>query len=180
MRPLLFAVSALTAFAFCVTLWLPVPAVAQTDPLARSEINHLRELIQSNDKRYEQRFDAQEKAVGAALAAQKELSAQALANSKEAITKADVSTEKRFEAVNEFRSTLRDQQNTFMTRKEAEASMAELTRQVRDLQARVDKAEGQGSGAWNLWVLIGGGVVLLVGVLGILIRFMTLGKKDAL
>lgn len=44
--------------------------------------------------------------------------ASALASSKEAVTKAESATEKRFDSVNEFRATLTDQASRFVTRKE--------------------------------------------------------------
>lgn len=53
-------------------------------------------VIQEKEKRYEQRFIAQQ----------------------EAVLKAEAATEKRFESVNEFRDTLKDQQITFATKVE--------------------------------------------------------------
>lgn len=53
----------------------------------------------------ERRFNDQAKAIDAALAA-----------AEKAVTKAEVSTEKRFDSVNEFRQTLSDQAASFMTR----------------------------------------------------------------
>ena len=52
--------------------------------------------MDERDRRYEQRFRAQE----------------------EAVSKAEHSTEKRLEGMNEFRSQLKDQQATFVTRAE--------------------------------------------------------------
>ena len=134
----------------------------QADPIARAEIAHVRELLIAADRRYEQRFDAQEKAVGAALSA-----------AKEAVIKAEGATEKRFEGVNEFRRALADQQTTFMTRKETDQQLSEMTRQLRELQMRLDKAEGVGTGAWNLWVLIGGALLLIAAVIGVVLRMMS-------
>lgn len=74
----------------------------------RSKAEDTRIAVQ--EKANDQRFEAQEKAVGAALAA-----------AKEAVAKAETAAEKRFDAVNEFRSTLKDQQATLMPRTEVVA-----------------------------------------------------------
>jgi hypothetical protein len=58
----------------------------------------------------ERRFADQQDAVGAALRA-----------AEKATDKADAASEKRFEGVNEFRETLKDQQSTFITRTEVYA-----------------------------------------------------------
>jgi len=81
--------------------------------------SHLWELIGNNDKRYEQRFVAQEQAVN-----------NALTSAKEAVAKAENATEKRFDAVNEFRAQLADQARDFMPRKEAEIQIATLMDKV--------------------------------------------------
>jgi hypothetical protein len=64
-------------------------------------------LLADRDLRYQQRFDAQSKAIQDALTA-----------AEKAVVKAEVATEKRFEGVNEFRQTLSDQAANFISRKE--------------------------------------------------------------
>ncbi len=86
-----------------VLLLLTTAAVSEELSLSQLKI-----VIDERDRQYGQRFDAQEKAVAAALAA-----------AKEAVTKAEVAAEKRFDSVNEFRNTLKDQTGTFVTRNEA-------------------------------------------------------------
>lgn len=68
----------------------------------------LRELIEEHDKRYQERFDAQEKAV----------------------LKAEGANEKRFESVNEFRAQLSDEQSTFLTRSEYETKHSALIEKI--------------------------------------------------
>lgn len=73
------------------------------------------------DKRYEQRFLAQQEAVQAALAAQEKAVNAALLAADRAVAKAEAASEKRFESVNEFRAQLSDQAANLMPRGEAEA-----------------------------------------------------------
>jgi hypothetical protein len=79
----------------------------------------LREMIdlltKQTDLRYTERFDAQERAVAAALA-----------SAKEAVTKAEVATEKRLEGLNELRQVVQDILNKTMPRVEAEQSLQSL------------------------------------------------------
>jgi hypothetical protein len=58
-----------------------------------SRVDHLRELIDERDRRYEQRFEAQALAVSAALAAQEKFAAAQAASAKEAIEKAEMNTD---------------------------------------------------------------------------------------
>ena len=68
---------------------------------------HFEAILAEKDRSYKQRFKAQEKAVHAALTA-----------AKEAVSKAEIAAEKRFDSVNEFRRTLADQTSTFIPRPE--------------------------------------------------------------
>jgi hypothetical protein len=95
------------------------------------------------------RFDAQEKAVSAALAA-----------AKEAVTKAESASEKRFESINEFRGTLSDQARTLMPRAEAEAQFKVLNEKLEAINARLSARENQSQGLAAGW----GYVVGFVGV----------------
>jgi hypothetical protein len=67
------------------------------------------------DLRYQQRFDAQEKAMAAALMA-----------ADRAVLKAETASEKRFESVNEFRAVLTAQSATLATKSEVEAAIKGL------------------------------------------------------
>lgn len=82
-------------------------------------IEEWRILLDERDRRYTERFDAQEKATDAALAAQKEAIAAALNAAQTAVTKAEVASEKRFDSVNEFRAQQGDLIRTFVQRREA-------------------------------------------------------------
>ena len=94
------------------------------------EINNVRGLINEADRRYSERFLGQEKAVESALQ-----------SAKDAVTKAELATEKRFESVNEFRKTLADQTNTLMSRNEYLSSHSSLLDKVDSLTTRIAAVE---------------------------------------
>jgi hypothetical protein len=96
---------------------------------------------------YDVRLAAQGKAVDAALAA-----------AKEAVTKAEAASEKRFESINEFRGTLADQQRTLMPRAEAEKDAEAFRTGLAAANARLDRMEGQGTGKRDVWAYIVGAV----------------------
>lgn len=95
---------------------------------AHEEVAHLRELT-------DQRFEATDKAMSAALAA-----AQA------AVTKAEVANEKRFESVNEFRAQLADQTRDLLTRREYEANHAALMRRMEVVEKIAARDSGMAAG----------------------------------
>jgi hypothetical protein len=66
----------------------------------------------------ETRFEAQEKAVSAALAAAEKAVVAALASSEKAVDKAEVSAERWRNAANEWRGAMGDRERDFLTRKE--------------------------------------------------------------
>ncbi len=74
------------------------------------KIESLVKVTNERDRRYEDRFRAMD-----------EKTSLALTSSEKAVTKAETATEKRFDSVNEFRNTLKDQASNFMPRPETEA-----------------------------------------------------------
>jgi hypothetical protein len=73
--------------------------------------------------------------------------------SKEAITKAENANERRFDAVNEFRSQLNDQQAQFVLREVFDQSLADarrrsdaLTELIQQLSVRLTEIEARGVG----------------------------------
>lgn len=82
-----------------------------------------------------------------------------------AIQKAEHSTEKRLEGVNEFRSQLSDQAQTFMPREVADVALGEIRKQIGMLTGRVDTAAGKSLGSGATVGLIASGV----GILGTII-----------
>lgn len=162
MRSLILALSlTLATLAFSLSDQTQV-----VDQIARTEIAHLKELLNAADKRYEQRFNAQETAVAAGLNAQEKAIAAALSAAKEAVTKAEIAAEKRLDSVNEFRGQLRDQQATFISKAEAEQRLLALSEKLNSLQQRVDKNEGKNSGFSEGWGYVIGAIGLALGVFG--------------
>jgi hypothetical protein len=104
----------------------------------RSEVDHLRDLM-------DQRFRAQE----------------------QAIDKAERSVERRLEGMNEFRQTLTDQAATFMPRGEAEQRAGANAEKIDGLAARLDRLEGRSGGASATWGYIFAAVAAIVAVMSV-------------
>ena len=117
---------------------------------------HLRQLMDERDLRYQQRFEANSSAIAAALLA-----------AKEAVTKAEAATEKRFEAMNEFRGALTDQAQLFASRIQVDALRDQLLQALSALSARVDLMEGSKKGGKEAWGFGAGIIGALVGIGGI-------------
>jgi len=140
-------------------------------------LTYLSDLIALNDKRYEQRFsdlealfthrfEAQEKAVQAALTA-----------ADRAVNKAELGAEKRFEGVNEFRSALADQQRSLMPRSESEAHWSSLTKEVQDLKEQIIAMRDRSIGVRGGWGYAAGLIGLLVGITGAIMTAIALFSK---
>lgn len=103
--------------------------------LFTSQIENIKTLIDANDKAYNQRFENVIQATTAALNA-----------ADRAVNKAEGASEKRFDAVNEFRSTLSDQQRTLMPRAEAEILIKGLNEKLESLTQTSDSQKNQSIG----------------------------------
>jgi len=126
-----------------------------------------------NELRYQQRFDAQTKALDAALAAQKEAVQTALVAAEKATSKAEISADKRFDSVNEFRKTLTDQTSTFIPRVEAEARLASLAEKVDDLKSSAQMHEGKTQGLSSGWGYLVAGIGILLVIINMIISWVT-------
>ena len=111
------------------------------------ERRHIQELSAEKELRLQQKFDALDKA----------------------IQKADSATEKRFDAVNEFRNTLSDQQRTLMPRQEYESTHASLTQMMLGIEKRVDKNENVKEGGSLVWAYVIGGAGFVTGLVSFLL-----------
>ena len=112
-----------------------------------SDLNGLRQIMDAKiagvsstmderDRRYEDRFTAMDEKTSLALTA-----------SEKAVVKAETATEKRFDAVNEFRGTLSDQAMNLMPRGESNAKFEALEKEISQLKERLDKGAGNTEGS---------------------------------
>lgn len=114
--------------------------------------------LKAMEELLEERKDAQNKAMEAALAA-----------AEKAVAKAEVATEKRFDSVNEFRQTLSDQATQFVTRTEYGLSMGAMNERLSDVKTRLDKQEGKGVGLNAGWLYLTGAVIIVGTIIGAVI-----------
>jgi hypothetical protein len=145
-------------------------------------IDHLLSVISGNDKRYEERFLASQKALELGLAGQKSEISAALAAADRAVLKAEAATEKRFESVNEFRGTLDNQQRTLIPRSEVDVLIRGLdekilnnTKLIETVQIRQREMESQRQGVvggWGYAVGIVGFLLAIGSLIMIGIRFI--------
>lgn len=119
-------------------------------------LKHVMHIIEANDRRYEQRFVDSQTAVAAALAAVKLGGDAQLTATKEAVSKAEIASDKRFEGVNEFRAALADQQRTLMPRQEAELRFNAIDAHLSKLDAGSSERRGHVTGGRELWAWIVG------------------------
>jgi hypothetical protein len=112
------------------------------------DLEALKELLEAriiaNRTLMDERFNAQEKAITAALSA-----------ADRAVQKAETATEKRFDAVNEFRATLADQSRDFMNKDAAEVRFQGLDEKITALKELAAAGSGRSSAgaqlvAWGL------------------------------
>jgi len=95
------------------------------------------------EKYLTEKIAALEKFCATSFAQSKERVDMALASSDKAITKAEQTTERRFEGVNEFRSALSDQSALMLTRTEWQAQQRLLTDRVAMLSDSLAKMEAR-------------------------------------
>lgn len=167
---------ALALLVICIEV---VPALAQA-------VDPVMSLIAERDRQYIQRFDAlektitaavessrlrfeqQEKATSVALSAVDKSVQAALLSSEKAVTKAEAAAEKRFDSVNEFRNTLKDQQLLLITRSEADAVLKAMDRRITEITDQLNKTAGKSEGAGSVWGWLIGVAGLLMMLAGLL------------
>jgi SMC interacting uncharacterized protein involved in chromosome segregation len=135
-----------------------------------SVLDHIRALLREMDLRYQQRFDAQSRALEAALLAAEKAVGTALTAAEKAVNKAETAAEKRFEAVNEFRQQLNDYQATLMPRNEYDSAHQSLVEKISDLSSRVDKTEGSSKGGQQMWGYVAAAIGLVVAIAALLFK----------
>lgn len=140
----------------------------------------LQAIMDERDRAYQQRWEAQEKAVAAALSAaekavaaaliaqekavanafnaQEKAVASALSAAERAVSKAETATEKRFDGINEFRAQMAAQNTSLSTR-------------IDTLTAYKDTSSGKSVGLNAGWVYLVGIATFLGGMGGLLLLF---------
>lgn len=123
----------------------------------------------------------------AQIVSQKEAIQAALVSADKAVQKAEMAAEKRFESVNEFRSTLSDQQRDLATKTECDlrfrAVEDRLTESIKTRQGQVEalgvriaeiasdirEQKGRGSGLNAGWGYLVGGIGVIVAVVTLVV-----------
>lgn len=121
-------------------------------------------VLAEMDLRYQQRFDAQQRALDAALLAAEKAVQSALVAAEKAVTKAEVSTERRIEGLNELRSIVNDISNLQMPRAEAEQRMTALAERIEEVKQVAGTQRDRGLGLNAGWGYLIGAVGLLGGI----------------
>lgn len=121
---------------------------------------HFNTILREMDTRYQQRFEAQQREVQAALTA-----------ADRAVTKAEVAAEKRFDSVNEFRGLVADQQRTLMPRIEAEVIISNMSKRVDAFDKSLASLSGESRGIHSGWAYALGAVALITTMLSIYAAF---------
>jgi len=104
------------------------------------------------------RFEAQEKAVNAALAA-----------AQKAVDKAETAAEQKFESVNEFRAALSDSSRLNLPRTEFEQVHRTLSDKIDELATRLNARDNRGEGMSQVWVVIVAALALVASIVGIFV-----------
>ncbi|HXJ37752.1 MAG TPA: hypothetical protein VNH18_00665, partial [Bryobacteraceae bacterium] len=110
-------------------------------------VDTLHALMNEREVRYEQRFQAQQKALQDALLAAEKAVSTAMASADRAVMKAEIAAEKRFEGLNELRGAMSDQAARLMPRAEAEVSFTAIREKVDGALLRVTSIEANKHGA---------------------------------
>jgi hypothetical protein len=132
-----------------------------------SVLDHVKAILEQMELRYQQRFEATQTAMQAALAAAEKAVLAALAAAEKAVEKAEKASNDRFEAGNEIKGAMETQSRTFATRRELE----EALRQLRELTDRFNTTSGQSRGSGDVWRYLPVLAGVVVGVGGLLVAY---------
>ena len=109
-------------------------------------LENIDRFMDERDRRYETRFEGQEKAVAAALAAADKQVTTAFSASEKAVAKAEDAQKDYNQRSNEFRGQLDDQAKTLMPRSEALVRFEAVESRVSALETYRHQNEGKSSG----------------------------------
>jgi len=131
-------------------------------------IERLEETLEERDRRYEDRFKAQETAVANAFAAQKELTNSVFNSSEKAISKAESAQSEYNLRSNEFRGQLDDQAKRLMSRDEALGRFEAIDHRISEIKdsianLRESRSESGGQRGQSHWMI---GLAVTIGIAG--------------
>lgn len=148
------------------------------------------QVVDERDRRYEQRFDGIDKSLDDAVRAVKEALASAnsgtdkalnsantaiavaMSASEKAREKAELAADKRFDAVNEFRGQLADQQITFVRKSEVDIRFVALEEKLDLAFAQLQISRGRETGVSAVWAGLGVVAAILLSAAGLIVTLM--------
>ena len=146
-----------------ITLQEHLKALRDADRDAQTRLENERDL------RYQQRWEAQNKAVETAMIAAEKAVNAALQSAERAVGKAEIATEKRFESVNEFRAQLADQSSTLLTRTEYLAGHKALEEKITGVKENQSASTGASQAVANGWKYVLAAGMFLLGLAGVVL-----------
>lgn len=150
-------------------------SIIRIDDLRNIETKRIDDKFKDSDVKYQIQFNAAKEALGIALVAQEKQVAAALDGTKEAINKADVATDKRFELLSEKITSLSDILNKnagasaiYVTHTDLSAEMEKLRTSfegmLRPVVTFMNSQTGSGKGRQDMWGYVVGGIFLIIAV----------------
>ena len=134
----------------------------------------LREALEAKlderDRRYEDRFKAQEMAVNAALQAQEKLTASAFNASEKAITKAETSQTQYNATHNDLTRKMDAQYKEMLPRIEAETRFKGIDEKIGDLRESRSSVEGVDKNKAATWVAVMALIGLAIAVAALILK----------
>jgi hypothetical protein len=147
--------------------WTIETVLSHVLSLIEARYNATAARIDAVEQRLTERLNVADRNLHNTMVAQKESVLTAIAASDRAVTKAEISAEKRFESVNEFRNTLSDQQRNLMPRAEVAEVVNGLREKIAALEKQMDNFHSERQG-------LRGGWGFAVGVVGLVLTLITI------
>lgn len=152
------------------------------------EIDRVDDRFKDNDVKYQIQFNAAKEALGIALIAQEKAVASALDSTKEAINKAEIATDKRFEllsekidGVSELLNKNAGAQGIYVTHTDLSNEMSKLRADfeimIRPVVTYMNSTQGQQKGQGMGWAWILGGVTFFAAIIALVLNAMRLFGK---
>jgi len=134
---------------------------------------HLSRIVEDLDKRTSLDVNGKFQLLNTALLAIEKSAAAALAASEKAVSKAEISSERRFESTNEWRSTVQDLIKDTISRKEVDQRIEMVNKETAGIASRLDRIE-----AGRLGLQAGWGILIsVITVAGLVIFGVVMALK---